>query len=168
VQGLIQNFTKRADQAIAECEHALALDRNLAHAHAVIGMAKYQLGRGEETEAHIKEAFRLSPRDPYAATCCMMVAASKADHGEAIAWYRRGLEANRTIALAHFLLAGRLVLLGELEQARAAVQAGLALDPNFTVRRFRQATSVSVKNPTVLAMRERAIEGIRLAGMPEG
>jgi TolB-like protein len=168
VQGLIQNFTKRADQAIAECEHALALDRNLAHAHAVIGFAKYALGRGEETEAHIKEAFRLSPRDPYAATWCMMVAASKADDGEAIAWYRRGLEANRTIALAHFLLAGRLARLGELEQARAAVQAGLALDPNFTIRRYRRAISASVENPIVLAARERGIEGMRLAGVPEG
>jgi TolB-like protein len=167
VQGLIQNFTKRADQAIAECEHALALDRNLAHAHAVIGFAKAALGRGEETEAHIKEAFRLSPRDPYAATWCMGVAASKADHSEAIAWYRRGLEANRTIAVAHFLLASRLARLGELEQARTAVQAGLALDPCFTLRRFRYAVSAS-DHPTVLAMRESAMEGMRLAGVPEG
>jgi TolB-like protein/class 3 adenylate cyclase/cytochrome c-type biogenesis protein CcmH/NrfG len=168
VQGLIQMCTKRADQAIAECEHALALDRNLAHAHALIGLAKAQLGRGEETEAHIKEAFRLSPRDPYAATWCIAVSASKADHSEAITWLRRGLEANRTIALAHFLLAVRLVRLGELEQARAAVQAGLALDPNFTIRRYRHATSSSVENPTVLAARERGIEALRLAGVPEG
>ena len=168
VQGLIQNFTKRADEAITECEHALALDRNLAHAHAVIGLAKYQLGRGAETEAHINEAFRLSPRDPYAATWCMMVARSKADDSEAIAWYRRALEANRTIALAHFSLAGRLALLGELEQARAAVQAGLALDPNFTIRRFRHATSASADHPTVLRARERSIDGMQLAGVPEG
>jgi TolB-like protein/class 3 adenylate cyclase len=92
VQGLIQMCTKRADQAIAECEHALALDRNLAHAHALIGLAKAQLGRGEETEAHIKEAFRLSPRDPYAATWCIAVSASKADHSEAITWLRRALK----------------------------------------------------------------------------
>ena len=35
--GLVDIYTKRAAQGIAECEHALALDRNLAHAHAVIG-----------------------------------------------------------------------------------------------------------------------------------
>jgi TolB-like protein/Flp pilus assembly protein TadD len=168
VQGLIQMFTKRAEQAIAECEHALALDRNLAHAHAMIGMAKYQLGRGEETEAHVKEAFRLSPRDPYAATWCLTVAATKEDHRDAITWLRRGLDANRTIALLHFLLAGRLARLGELEQARASVQAGLALDPNFTIRRYRHGASVSVENPTILAARERGIEGMRLAGVPEG
>jgi TolB-like protein/class 3 adenylate cyclase/cytochrome c-type biogenesis protein CcmH/NrfG len=168
VQGIIQMFTKRADQAIAECEYALRLDRNLAHAHAIIGFAKVQLGRGEETEAHIKEAFRLSPRDPYAATWCMTVAASKADHSEAIAWLRRGLEANRTIAVAHFLLASRLARIGELEQARAAVQTGLALDPNFTIRRYQIAASASHDHPTVVAARERGIDGMRLAGVPEG
>jgi TolB-like protein/class 3 adenylate cyclase len=167
VQGLIQIWTKRADQAIAECERALMLDRNLAHAHALIGLAKAALARGEETDAHIKEAFRLSPRDPWATTWCMMIAASKADHSEAIAWYRRGISADRTIALAHFFLAGRLARLGELEQARAAVQAGLALDPTFTIRRLHQVASVS-DHPAVVAARERGIEGMRLAGVPEG
>src|SRR5258705_5736275 len=35
----------------------------LNRAHAAIGNAKYFIGRAEETEAHIKEALRLSPRD---------------------------------------------------------------------------------------------------------
>jgi Flp pilus assembly protein TadD len=64
--GRIQVHTNRAAQGIAECERALALDRNLAGAHAVIGIAKYRLARAEETEAHINEALRLSPRDTIA------------------------------------------------------------------------------------------------------
>ena len=60
--------TKRAAQGIAECEHALALDRNLATAHAAIGLGKIFIGRAEETEAHIAEALRLSPRDTLAYT----------------------------------------------------------------------------------------------------
>ena len=35
--GAVYIHTGRAAQGIAECEHALALDRNLAHAHHVIG-----------------------------------------------------------------------------------------------------------------------------------
>ena len=58
--------TKRAAEGIAECEHALALDRNLASAHAYIGFGKIFIGRAEETEAHIAEALRLSPRDTMA------------------------------------------------------------------------------------------------------
>ena len=56
-------YTKRAAQGIAECEHALALDRNLAAAHALVGLGKIFVGRAEETEAHVGEAARLSPRD---------------------------------------------------------------------------------------------------------
>jgi tetratricopeptide (TPR) repeat protein len=60
--GGLQIQTNRATQGIAECERALALDRNLARAHPMIGVGKLFIGRGEETEAHIKEALRLSPR----------------------------------------------------------------------------------------------------------
>ena len=36
--GLVDILTKRAAEGIAECEHALALDRNLAYAHSTIGL----------------------------------------------------------------------------------------------------------------------------------
>jgi tetratricopeptide (TPR) repeat protein len=61
--GIVYMFTKRAAQGIAECEYALALDRNLANAHSAIGFGKILVGRAEETEAHIAEALCLSPRD---------------------------------------------------------------------------------------------------------
>ena len=64
--GLVYIWTKRAAQGIAECEHALALDRNLASAHSAIGFGKIFIGRAEETEAHVAEALRLSPRDTLA------------------------------------------------------------------------------------------------------
>jgi len=48
------------------------------------------------------------------------------------------------------------------------VQAGLALDPSFTIRRFRDVTNAQSDNPTFLAGRDRAIEGMHLAGVPEG
>ena len=169
--GIVQIFTNRAAQGIAECEQALALDRNLARAHALIGLAKFFLGRGAETEAHINEAFRLSPRDTLAHRWMVWVGIAKVQLGadaEAVVWLRRGLDANRNYSLAHFDLAAALARLGELDEARAAVQAGLALDPSFTIRRFRDATNARSDNPTFLAGRERLIEGMRLAGVPEG
>ena len=64
--GMVLGFTNRAAQGIAEYERALALDRNMAGAHALIGQNKLFIGRAEETEAHVLEALRLSPRDPWA------------------------------------------------------------------------------------------------------
>jgi tetratricopeptide (TPR) repeat protein len=169
--GLVQMFTKRVAQGIAECEQALALDRNLAGAHALIGIAKVFLGRGAETETHINEAFRLSPRDSIAYRWMLWVGVAKRQFNadaEALVWLRRSLDANRNASYAYFHLAATLALLGEQDEARAAVQAGLALDPSFTIRRFRDATNARSDNPTFLAGRDRAIEGMQTAGVPEG
>jgi TolB-like protein/class 3 adenylate cyclase/tetratricopeptide (TPR) repeat protein len=168
--GIVQMCTKRVVQGIAECQQSLALERNSAFAHALIGFAKYLLGQGEETEAHINEAFRLSPRDTRAHQWMVWVGAAKLQldqDAEAVVWLRRGLEANRNYTNAHFYLAAALARLGGLDDARVAVQAGLALDPAFTIRRLIASNSLS-DNPTFLAGRERIIEGMRMAGVPEG
>jgi TolB-like protein/Flp pilus assembly protein TadD len=167
--GFVQISTNRAGQGIAECERALALDRNLAGAHAEIGLAKYNIGRAEETEAHIREALRLSPRDTSAYAWKAFAGYAKLYLGsdeEAAAWLHRAIETNRSYSLQHFALACALAHLGQLDDARAAVQAGLALNSTFTLRRFRAGTSSN--NPTFLAQRERIYDGMRKAGVPEG
>jgi tetratricopeptide (TPR) repeat protein len=169
ILGIVQIFTNRTAQGIAECERALELDRNLAIAHAAIGFAMNSLGRGAETEAHVNEALRLSPRDISAFLWLQMVGFAKVQvnaDAEAVTWFRRSLEANRNYPIAHFGLAAVLALLGSLDQARAATKAGLALDPSFTIRRFRLGAASD--NPTHLARRERIYEGMRLAEVPEG
>jgi hypothetical protein len=85
---------------------------------------------------------------------------------EAIAWFRHSVEANRNFALAHFSLAAALALVGVIDEARATVREGLALNRGFTIRRF--CGGASSDNPVYLAERERICEGLRLAGVPEG
>jgi tetratricopeptide (TPR) repeat protein len=168
VLGIVQTLTNRPAQGIAECERALALDRNLAAAHAFIGYAKLALGRAEETEAHSLEALRISPRDILAYQWMMIAGNAKlllTSDADAVAWFRRSLEANRNFPNAHFYFGAALALLGELDEARAAAQAGLALNPGFTIHTYR--TGAVSDNPTYLAGRERILEGLRLAGVPE-
>jgi TolB-like protein/class 3 adenylate cyclase len=167
--GFIQIQTNRTAQGIAECERALALDPNLAGAHAWVGLAKMFMGRGEETEAHIIEALRLSPRDTGAFRWMSIVGLAKlhlSADAEAVPWLRQSIEANRNASLVHFWLAASLALLGQVDQARAAAQAGLAVNPDFTIRRYRAGAPSD--NPTFLAKRERIYEGMRMAGVPEG
>jgi TolB-like protein/class 3 adenylate cyclase len=166
--GTVQVQTKRVVQGIAEYEQALALDRNLARAHAAIGIAKLSIGRGEETEAHVQEALRLSPRDTFAYVWMGFAGSAKLFLGrddEATIRFQRVLEINRNHPLAHLALAAALAHLNRLDEARSAVQAGLALDPDFTLRRFRAAALSD--NPIYLAQRERVVEGLRKAGVPE-
>jgi tetratricopeptide (TPR) repeat protein len=131
-------------------------------------MAKFFLGRGGETEAHIEQALRLSPRDTYVFIWALFVGQAKFWQGadaEAIVWLRRSLEANRNSPNTHFYYAAALSHLGELDEARAAAQAGLALNPSFSIHRFRANTPCS--HPVYLAGRERVLEGLRMAGVPE-
>ena len=142
---------------------------NLANAHGWIGAAKYFIGRGAETEPHIREALRLSPRDTFVSRWMAFVGFAKAQLNadeEAVIWFRRSIEANRNQPMRHIGYAAVLALLGEIAEAQAAAQAGLALDPGFTLQRFQ--ASASSDNPIYLAGRERIYEGMRIAGVPEG
>jgi TolB-like protein len=169
ILGVIQMYTNRVVLGIAQCERALALDRNLATAHGSIGWGKCFIGRGLETEAHIHDALRLSPHDVYANVWMMFAGVAKLWAGadaEALAWFRRSIERKRTYHLSQLYLAVTLVYLGELDEAKAAARAGLELHPGFTISRFR--ASAACDHPAYLAGRERVYEGLRKAGVPEG
>ena len=168
--GLVDIFTKRAAQGIAECEHALALDRNLVQAHSIIGLGKVFLGRAEETEAHVAEALRLSPRDTLAYAWMTNAGLAKLHLGgweQAVAWFRRAIEANRNNPHPQFLLAAALVQLGRLDEACSAVEVGLMLNPTYAISRVRAAWTTRSDDPTYLAQLEPILDGLRKAGVPE-
>ncbi|WP_156952371.1 winged helix-turn-helix domain-containing protein [Bradyrhizobium sp. WSM1743] len=168
-RGRVQIFTNRPAQAIREFEHTIALDPNRANAHAALGFAKIYLGLAEETEGHILEALRLSPRDTEVYQWASFVGVAKLLLGsdvEAVSWLRRSTEANPNFPIAHLALAAALGLTGALDEARTAARTGLALNSGFTIRRFLAAQQSD--NPIYLAGLERTCAGFRLAGVPEG
>jgi TolB-like protein/class 3 adenylate cyclase len=166
--GMVLGFTNRAAQGIAEYERALALDRNMAGAHALIGQNKLFIGLAEETEAHVLEALRLSPRDPWAYVWLLtagFAACLLGRNEEAASWFRRSIEANRNFALCRFIHATVLTNAGRTDEARSELTAGMALDPGFTIANFQSA--VSSDNSVYLAQRARIIDDMRRAGVPE-
>jgi TolB-like protein/class 3 adenylate cyclase len=168
--GLVNIWTKRAAEGIPECEYALELDRNLAEAHSVIGLGKIFVGRAEETEAHIAEALRLSPRDTLAYLWMTNVGIAKNQVGsweQAVGWLRRAIDANRNFPTAYFSLAVALAQLGRLDEARFAVKAGRTLNPTFTISRARTAWTAMSDEPMFLGQREPIFDGLRKAGVPE-
>jgi tetratricopeptide (TPR) repeat protein len=168
--GSVYMFTRRAAQGIAECEHVLELDRNLASAHSLIGLGKIFVGRAEETEAHVDEALRLSPRDTMAYGWMHIAGYAKGHLGrweQAAAWFRRAIEANRNYQYPHFQLAAALAQLGRLDEARSAVKAGLALNPTYSIARTRALSTAISDDPMYLVQLEPMLEGMRKAGVPE-
>jgi TolB-like protein/DNA-binding winged helix-turn-helix (wHTH) protein len=167
--GALRAFSNRAEQGVAECERALAIDGNLAAAHAHIGMAKLLLGRNAETEAHILEAFRISPRDERAGGWMVIAGTAKfhlSRDEEALERLNRSIELNPNTPVPRFCLAAVLPYVDRVEDAREAARAGLELNPSFTIARVRSQTSSD--HPVYLAGRERMYEGLRVAGIPEG
>ena len=135
-----------------------------------IGFGKILIGHAEETEAHIAEALRLSPRDTVA-----YVWMTYRGHGEdpprqlgasgrVVSTVDRG---QPKLPASNFHLAAALAQLGRLDEARSAVKAGLALNPNFTVSRARAVWTAMSDDPTYLAQVEPNLDGMRKAGVPE-
>ena len=167
--GVVYIYTNRAARGISEFERALAIDRNLAAAHAYIGLAQNFVGRGEETAGHIEDALRLSPRDTAVylwRTFNGSVKVFLAKNEEAVGELRRAIEANRNFAAAHFYLAVALAELGRLDEARLEARQGLSIDPTFTIRRYR--ADAPSDNPVFLSRRHQIYEIMRNIGVPEG
>jgi TolB-like protein/class 3 adenylate cyclase len=166
--GVVYIYTNRAAQGISEFERALAIDRNLAAAHAFIGLAQNFVGRGEEAAGHIEDALRLSPRDTAVYLWRSFNGSVKvflAKDEEAVGELRRAIEANRNFSAAHFYLAVALAELGRLDEARLEAREGLSIDPMFTIRRYR--SDAPSDNLIFLNRRQQIYELMREIGVPE-
>jgi TolB-like protein len=169
VMGAVLSATNRAARGIVELERALVIDPNFARARGTMGLAHVYLGRAEETEAHVLEALRLSPRDPLVSGWFLHVGSAKSFLGEyeaAVAWLRKSIDANRNNPWAYFYLAACLAHLGRVDEARDEVKAGLSVNPKFTIRHFLAARESD--NPVFVVQHKRVVEGLRKAGVPEG
>ena len=136
----------------------------------MIGLGKIYIGHAEETGAHITEALRLCPRDTLAYQWMSNAGMAKNYLGrwdEAVAWFRRSVEANRNNPYAYFRVAAALAQLGRLDEASSAVKAGLALNPAFAISRDRALRTAMSDDPTYLAQLEPVFDGLRKAGLPE-
>ena len=121
-----------------------------------MGSALAYMGRAQEAEAHVLEALRLSPRDAMIFEWFLVAGSAKmllGEFAEASAWLRKSIDANRNRPLAFFLLAACLAHLGRLDEARREVKAGLTVDPDLTLRRFRAGAQSD--NAVYLAQRAR-------------
>ena len=115
ILGIVYAFTNRVARGIAECERALALDRNLVcrarcHRHGQV----HDWSRHGNRSPCPRGAPPLSPRS-LGLPVDRMAGIAKLRSGrdaEAVAWLRRCVEANRNYPLAHFYLAAALALLG--------------------------------------------------------
>ena len=164
----VYSFTNRVPQALSEYRRALSLDRNYTQAYAGFAAASMYDGKAKDSEGHIEKAFQLSPQDSQAHLWCLIAGTAKLlleDFAAAEAWFRRGIEINRSYPIQVMYLAGALQGLGRSDEAKAVAREALELNPRFSqalVRSIRRST-----NPTYLAQLSKLLRLLGEAGIPE-
>jgi len=159
--GSVYLMMRQHEKAIAEGERAVALNPNGAFDHGLLGMTLRYAGRPDEAIAHLKEGIRLNPFPEYwyflqLAGCYSI----KGQYEEALGECKKALHHTPDALFVHLQLAAIYVLLDRQDDARAAAQKVLELNPNFSVERASKGWPY--KNPE---RAKSAVELLRKAGL---
>ena len=162
--GLVDTFARRWDEALPAVERAIELNPNFAPAHGVRGLVLALVGEVDEAIESIDKADRLSPRDSFKAFWIMgRVWANFIDrrYEEAVKTAQQAIRLAPNNPTYRRQLAAIYGMMDRIDEAQAAIQEYLRLEPNHTVADSRK---VPTKIPEHL---ERFLDGLRKAGLPE-
>jgi len=172
VKGQVMRAQRKYNEAIAEYEKLLALNRNWVVAYHHIAQCKLYTGSIEEVIPLVEQAIRLSPRDPlmglfYFTIGLVHLLQSRTE--EAITWFEKARNAAPTHPNHRAQLAAAYALNGEIERAAtelAEARKLSAVDRFSSLARLKAVGYFGV--PKVRALFEATyFAGLRLAGMPE-
>jgi TolB-like protein len=147
------------------CSRAVELNPNNRAVLDLTAVAHLFAGDLEQLIACATRALELSPGAPDAYMCLTHLSSAHYHLGrfeEAAKWAQRSIDLDKGFVFSHLHLASSMAQLGRMEEARAAMKAVLALRPDFTIA-FLNARPMRFPE-----RRARSVEGMRLAGMPEG
>jgi TolB-like protein/class 3 adenylate cyclase len=172
VKGLLLRAQKRWEEAILELETTLAFNRNWVSALTSLGWCKLSTGSIDEVIPLVKQAIRLSPRDPdigwwYFLIATVHLLQSRTD--EAIVWLEMARSAMPAVPIVRSGLASTYALKGETERAAAELAEARRLNGGdlFTsIARVKAGWGRGV--PKISALFEATyFAGLRKAGVPE-
>lgn len=146
--------------ADAEFARAIELDPNEADAWAALSDISVLAGRVEEGLEQIRKAFRLNPFPASWYYLPLGQALYAAGEYQAAVEALRRDETHRTSSRR--FLAASLAQLGHLEEARAEAELFLVGNPDFRIGHW-----VTMEPFRDAALRERFVDGLRKAGLPE-
>jgi adenylate cyclase len=161
--GFVYGMTRRAEEAVVEHEKALALNPNFALAYTYQGAALAYLGRGEEALLKIDASERLSPRGLFQGVnnvCRAAAHFSAEQHLDAVSRARKSILDSPGIVTGYRMLVVNCALIGEIDEARAALKIVKRLQPDISLRWIAESVLFTREGD-----RQNIIEGFRLAGL---
>ena len=152
------------EEGIGILGEAIKLDPNSSQNWTFLGWMRLYGGNLEEARESFEEAIGLAPLDPFAYRTHAGLAFANFFLGNAdsaIGWGRRALRENPNFSVTHRALAAALVEAGNLNEAKAVVQALRDLVPSLTVAEFAKASRFRGEHD-----RDRLFAGLESAGLP--
>ncbi len=162
--GFLYVMIREHEKGIASGERAIEIAPNLADAYAYLAQVLNFSGRPEEAVAMVEKAFRLNPVGPssyyyiYAAHSYGLTDR----YEDALRMAKELLARWPNNVYGHIQLATYYTVLGREEEARAAAQDILRIDPKFSTQRYTRM--MPYKDP---ARNARVLERLRKAGLPD-
>ena len=147
-----------------------------ASAYGALGLDYVLVGQFERSLEYTDKAIRLSPRDPDLALWYHqrgLAYFGLGQYDQAIEWARRSVAVNPNLSpFVHMQLIAALALTGHEAEAHEALQRYLALPSvgpkTITALKALEAPfTYAHSDPRILELRDRRIEGLRKAGLPE-
>jgi adenylate cyclase len=171
-KGYVRLGQGRDDEAVPEYERALALDPSFADADAGLGWVHLRLGEFDKSIESFDKGTRVSPYDrglPYWYAGKAWANFGLRRYDQAIDLARRAIAINPNIGHIHVNLVAALALTDHDAEAREALQRYLALPstgPLKTIAAWK--AHLESQHWVPAGVSERAYDGLRKAGMPEG
>ena len=156
-------WARKHDMAIAEAEKAVELNPSNAFALSHLGNVLDLGGNPDEGIKNMKKGFQLNSRGPRIHYLMSLLARAHLNarrYEDAVEWARKAIH-HREHARAHAILAISLAHLGQLAEARVALDECERVGPGFAKR---WALLRQYRNP---ADNEHILEGLRKARLPE-
>jgi len=167
IAGHVRAFLyKQPHEGLALHDKALTVNPNLAMAWALSGVAHAYLGNLDEAERRITRYKRLSPLDPHAFfydTAFIIVALLKRDYETAVVTGRTLSQMNASFSNMLKVYLSALGHLRYLREAAGVLEKLLVVEPDFSVRQFRQVAPYARQEDL-----DHIAVGLELAGVPEG
>ncbi len=156
-------FLKRLPEAIEAAQTMIALDPNAASGYFSMADAEVSLGRCEQANGHIKQAFALSPRDPaFGGLWHNLLGVSEACLGRldaALVEFKRAIDARFRTYFPYAYLAAIEAVKGNDAEAKLALAEARRLNPQFTIKWYKE----NFPGRTLPII----VDGWRKAGLPE-
>jgi tetratricopeptide (TPR) repeat protein len=153
------------DTAMLYFDRSLRLNPNLAFIWALSAPTYCYIGQPDEALKRLERYRDLAPFDPNFCTFETAYAIAyffKGEYEQAVLVGRRAAKTNPGFSAAYKPLIASLGHLGRPDEAKPYIVKLLALETNFTVRRFGAVYPIKHQSD-----RERYMEGLRRAGVPE-